>query len=227
MDFSSGNSGCVLRDAVVKIGPECQQEGAYCKELGSEVAPEIFAIIPNGYVMERLQQKTRLPSLLLDIESLLETYVWSRPSMDYHVTNRDYRDYHEQLGVPIPPWAVPQEFCMTHGDPTVSNTVYRGDKLIMCDPRPPRFYVPQCRESDMGRILQSYFQWETAAYNIPEVNYQLPFFWDHPVLRVKAAFWCEATTARIAYLEKSKPAPRERIFDWCKRVRKECQIIYG
>lgn len=227
MDFASGNSGSQLFHAVVKTGPECLQEGAYCQMLGRKIAPIVYGLLPDGYVMEKLGKASKTADLLQKINIALTYHVWTRPSVNYDVTGQDYRDYHKKLGIEIPTWAIPTEFCMTHGDPTVSNAMTRGSHLVMCDPRPPRFYVPQCQEADMGRIIQSYFGWETIAYGEPFVDYELPSFMKYDRFRNKAAFWCAAAVMRIKNLELSKKRPQFHIINWCNTTRYLCQKIYG
>jgi hypothetical protein len=227
MDFKNGNSGCDVRAAVIKRGPECLQEGAYCKLLGPKVTPVIYGLLDNGYVMEFLDHAVRGPTLIREMEALLSKHVWSRPSLDYDVTGQDWKDYHRSLGLEIPDWVIPSEFCMTHGDPTVSNTFNRGWDLLIGDPRPPRFYVPQCKESDMGRLVQSYMGWECVAYDEDQPNYQLPDFWFDRTTRNRALFWCAAATFRIEDKERKRSNSRDRIIKWCQDTRQKCSMIYG
>lgn len=226
--FGTGNSGSNLFDAVVKYGNECQIEGVYCKLLG-EVAPIVFEIVPGGYVMERLQIAPREPDLILGMELLLHKRVWNRPTVPYEVTGVDYKEYHQKIGITVPTWAIPTEFCMTHGDPTVSNAMIRisNRELVICDPRPPRAYIPSCRETDMGRLLTSAFGWEQIAYNEHPVQWLKPVFWDVPNLRRKALFWCAAACKRIAHKEWQKLPPRMYILEWCDLMVKFCFELIG
>jgi hypothetical protein len=224
-NFNTGNSGNLLREAVVKTGDGCQMEGAYCQLLGSEVCPEVYAIIPNGYVMERLSQPHPTmrsdPKFLRAIAFYLEKKVWSRPAL-HSTMDTDWRDKLKIYGIRTPDWIIPNEYCMVHGDPTVSNVLIRGRKVIIADPRPPRDYIPQCRETDLGRILQSWYGWEVAAYGAPGES------WDKPDFRTgieedRAHFWCGAAAARIEYLENSRDK-RPIILDWCRTVRSLCHV---
>lgn len=230
MDFSSGNSGNQLTEAVIKIGPGCQQEGAFCQYLGEEVTPRVYAIIQNGYVMERLAKHFPSKLLLKKIEYVLSTRVWSRPATPWSM-DVDWRDCLLEYGVKVPDWAVPTEFCLVHGDPTVSNCLIRmvdrngvaTPELVIADPRPPRNYIPQCRETDMGRIVQSFLGWEQAAYGYEFVRYEFPDFFKDKDTHRRARFWCGATAARIEYLERSR-GNRKNILDWCQSVREKCEI---
>lgn len=222
MDFSTGNSGNRLLNAVVKIGPGCQQEGSFCQHLGKEVAPEVYSIIPNGYVMEALQPVKRSPRLLRDIEFTLMTRVWSRPALPIS-NDVSWKEKLAVFGVHAPGWVINSIPCLVHGDPTVSNVLVREDDLILCDPRPPRDFIPQNKETDMGRIIQSLYGWEVAMYGAKPVDFLMPHFMEDPCYRASAIFWCGAAAARIEYLERSR-GNRKHVLEWCSYVRKECNV---
>lgn len=226
--FRRGNSGSSLQSAVVKLGADCQQEGAYCELLGVDVAPIVYAIIPGGYVMERLERPNRGTHLLIEIERLLRINVWKHPAVHYEVTGKDdFREYHTKLRWAPPEWAIPTSFCRCHGDPTVSNAMRRWDgSLVLIDPRAPRHYIPQARETDMGRLLQSALGWEEVAYGDSRVEYVPPLFWDDPTLRRKALYWCGATAKRIEKKEMESPEPREHILHWCLKVQMVCLELF-
>ena len=217
-----------MLDAVVKYGPEAQQEGAYCQLLGSTVAPEVYALIPGGYVMERLRPAPRHRELLVEIAHLLEWHVWSRPALPSSM-DADWKDHLEDFGVEVPDWVDSMAPCMVHGDPTASNALIRDRKgawqigdVVMCDPRPPRNYIPQLRETDLGRILQSKLGWEVAAYDADPVDFYEPPM--DRMTRLRAMFWCGAAAARIERLERSRGHARMRIIDWCKQTRYICGV---
>jgi hypothetical protein len=221
MDFTSGNSGSLLREAVIKTGPEVRQEGAYAQLLGKEVCPEIYALLPDGYVMERLKVPARFPSMLFMASELLANKVWNRSALPVS-TEWDWKDSLRKYGIEVPYWAIPEEYCMVHGDPTESNMLLRGSDLILCDPRPPRAYIPQCRETDLGRLMQSAYDWEVVAYGAKPVNFHEPDF-RNSLERQRAIFWCGAAAARIEYLERSRDN-RRHILDWCQETRMKCNV---
>lgn len=229
MNFSTGNSGNTLIQSVVKLGPGCQQEGVFCQYLGKEIAPEIYAIIPNGYVMEALRPAPRTADLLRLIEIQLATHVWNRPELPSSADTYWYESL-KKYGVEVPSWLSLTKPCLVHGDPTVSNALmrygpeFRKLSLVMCDPRAPREYIPQVRETDMGRILQSFYGWEEIAYNAEHIKFDCPKFLYDRELAPKATFWCGAAVARIEYLERSRPSPRRHILDWCLEIRNRCNV---
>lgn len=225
VNFSSGNSGNLLYEAVVKVGPGCQQEGAFCQHLGPVVAPVVHYMIPNGYVMERLKPAVIRRRTLIDIETALADYIWCRPALP-STNDTSWREVlAERYAIDVPDWVGRSEPCLVHGDPTLSNALYRENytSLIMGDPRPPRDYMPQTRETDMGRILQSYMGWEVAAYGYNEMAYSAPFFVTDATLYREALFWCGAAASRIQYLELSR-GHRKNILDWCQRTREFCHV---
>ena len=240
MNFSTGNSGNLLRASVTKTGDGCVQEGSYCQYLGKDVCPEIYGFVDNGYVMEALQPSPRYPRLLRDIEELLKAKVWSRPALPIS-NDEGWRNALKKFGVEVPSWLPVSIPCLCHGDPTASNALIREhpietvehldgtkhlcmhDQLIMGDPRPPRDFIPQCRETDMGRILQSHYGWEEIAYGEQHVDFLTPDFTYSDEVMGMAMFWCGAAVARIEYLERSR-ANRRKILDWCLEVRGICNV---
>lgn len=234
MNLTTGNSGNRLRPAVIKTGPGCQQEGAFCQYLGPQIAPEIYTIFPDGYVMEALASAPRSFDLLHRMETVLRAYVWNRPALP-STDDTDWRHNLAKFSVDVPDWVVPTEFCLVHGDPTASNALIRpiispglptgpDPRIILCDPRAPRNYIPQCRETDMGRILQSYYGWEVAAYGATPARFLEPYFMcEHQYAR-KAKFWCGAAAARIEYQERLRANPNRSILDWCLETRAKCNV---
>jgi hypothetical protein len=234
MDLSSGNSGSKLEEVILKTGEGCTIEGAFCRHLGEIVCPKIYDINPQGYVMEKLEQIPRTPDLLRDIENLLERFVWIRPSQYFEVTGQEnYIEFQKSMGIETPNFARPTEFCLIHGDPTVSNAMNRisGDRvlginnsLVLIDPRAPNGHVPSAAMVDRGKILQSYFGWEEVAYGEESHSYWQPHFMSDPELKRQALFWLGYHAARIEQLEISRNLNRRNILDWCKQVRKHCHV---
>jgi hypothetical protein len=220
--LNTGNSGNQLREAIIKTGKECQQEGAYCQYLGPLICPIVYGIIPNGYVMEKLEPAPRTPTLLLNIEDSLNKFIWHRQATPSSL-DTDWREELKKYGVETPDWVISDKQCLVHGDPTVSNALIRGNSIVMCDPRPPRNYIPQFVETDMGRILQSMWGWEIIAYGASFSNFIPPKFWSNETYRKRAIFWCGAAAARIEYLERSR-GYRSNILRWCEDIRSACNV---
>jgi len=220
--FETGNSGNLLIETVTKIGPNVAQEAAYCQYLGDQVCPKIYHIGIDIYTMEKLLEVPRDKDLLRRMENLLEYKVWNRPALPSS-NEVDWRIKLQKFGIEVPKWLKTSSPCLCHGDPTASNALSRnggryGRYIIIGDPRPPRDFIPQCRETDVGRLLQSYFGWEVAAYNCSQVIFDKPKYWSDESL-----FWCGAAAARIEYLERSRSS-RENILNWCQVVRRICGV---
>lgn len=221
MNFATGNSGNRLQAAVVKTGPGCQQEGVFCQYLGDNVAPRIYAILEDGYVMESLLDigPSSRSDVLVRIEEKLEKYVWNRPAIPSGIDKPWREKLWENYGVRVPDWIQDKETCLVHGDPTVSNAMHRNGELVLIDPRPPRDYIPQTPETDMGRIVQSLLGWEGVAYGAPAVQYRPPRFMNSRYHYKAAMFWAGAAAARIEYLEMTRQK-RTNILDWCGAIRR-------
>ena len=224
MNLSSGNSGAILKEAIVKTGPDCQFEAAFCRHLGEKVCPKIYSSWSDGFAMEKLESVPRTPDLLRRIEKLLEENVWNRPSQNFEVTGQDdYLEFQRKMRIRTPDYAKPTEFCLIHGDPTVSNAMVRSDgSLVLIDPRAPNGHIPSAAMVDRGKILQSLFRWETAAYDEPWINYSNPEFLYDPELRKQSMFWLFYHVSRIEQLEISRGWNRQTVLDWCRKTKEKC-----
>jgi hypothetical protein len=217
-----GNSDAEVTLSVLKIGPEEQARGEWVDFLGREVCPEVYKIFDNGYVMEFLEPVRPYEALLLDMENLLETQVWCRPDPGtnawwlLHLRNR--------IEMPDPPPAT--RYTLTHGDCTVSNAMKRGDQLLIIDPLPPRRYIPNVPESDMGRLIQSAMGWEVLMYGDEIIEYDPPTFWFREKERRLALWWCACLAMRIALFERQR-AGREKVLQWTHTVAEKCFIAMG
>lgn len=201
----------------MKTGNECVQEGAYCQLLGADVCPEVYGFHATGYFMEKLYPIDVHEHLLLDIEDLLDERVWCRPALPSS-SDLDWREQLHAQGIAIPN-GIHSTLCMVHGDPTVSNALSSAEgDLLLCDPRPPRSYVPQYIETDMAVLLQSYYGWEHAAYGWDKTVFVPPRFTDNPTQLRRAMFWLGVKARRIATYEQ-RGLRRPQVFAWCEEIR--------
>lgn len=217
-----GNSGARIIETVTKWHSDAMIEGAFCQHLGEKVCPRVYTTASGYYTMEKLGEIPPRPTLLREIERALEEYVWARPTQNYDVSGQmDFLEFHRSMGIDTPSWAIPTEFCLIHGDPTVSNAMTREEdnRLILIDPRAPNGHIPSWKTVDMGKILQSYFNWEVVAYGSKPVDYILPkFMQDEHMLR-EAMFWCFYHVSRIEQHERARNWNRTNILDWCEEVK--------
>lgn len=187
-----GLSGARIRLAAVKTGPGCREQGEYVEHLGPEVAPRMLGIVHDGYAMEQLREAPCTRSTLEAAVHQLRTRVWNRPP---------WPRYHEPLGWQQQlsswcelhaPWITTiirrvydvteltsPRWCLTHGDPTLSNVMLRDPSLeerrgheagvvmpvrVLADPIPPHGKVPPLPEVDRGKLLQSVIGWERVLF---------------------------------------------------------------
>lgn len=202
-----GNSGALITVNKTGGGQDLTAEADLLIELGNQVCPKFIAFYKEGYTMEyctSLSPPVASQYIFQCIHNLLKAYVWDRDSI-YPPTNWAEANYNWRLE--HAPWildcnATKEITCLTHGDPTLANVVFRKEtgQLLLCDPLPPRPEFPSTRSVDYGKMLQSAAGWEhqldyvwpdstpfwLLENLIPKEYHQNSLFW--------AAFHC----ARIA-----------------------------
>jgi len=213
-----GNSGASLSEAIVKSGPEASDEAAYMQHLGPEVCPEVLLRSKSKYAMEMCEVVPPDCFTLIRIESLLMSSVWCREPLEDPTCL-----WRRETPVYAPDWTVPSVYCLTHGDPTVGNVMWRGDQMLIGDPRPPRPYTPECADVDRGKILQSALGWESVAYGVDLLDFEEPLFWANLATRRRAMFWCYVASQRILVREYQRKQQRSEIVEWCHKVEEVCR----
>lgn len=208
----------------MKIGhPECSDEARQCIALGSEVCPQIYAVLPDRYFMERLEQTERNGYLIALMHRLLREKVWSRPPV---APGRIWRPAFEaKYGFAAPDW-VDESECLTHGDPTVSNALRRGQHIVLCDPA-PRPYVPEYASVDRGRLLQSLLGYECEAHGEPWVDFEYRSMTDawSAEQTTRAVFWLAVSVRGIVQREMRSEHPRTELQNWCYAVQSRCEEV--
>lgn len=190
---SSGAEFNFLGDRVVKLAPEkavgdrVMAQGMWLQKHQSPAVPRVFQVYARSYVMERLIVP---PLWALDHEvifhhllSALSVHVWSRPAevepnrysieMKYTKlcdqfklteTMEELDKLHDSIQ-----WDDLKR-CLTHGDPTLDNVMFREDDaevgVVIGDPIPATPAVPDLRCVDFGKILQSLLGWEETRYGL-------------------------------------------------------------
>tara|TARA_Y100000310_G_scaffold270200_1_gene283862 strand:+ start:2805 stop:3638 length:834 start_codon:yes stop_codon:yes gene_type:complete len=120
--------------------------------------------------------------LFVDVIQKLEE-LWTT-GQGWHVHNKDTPDYDERCegrweehmsyimsrAASYCPWVVPHlvgmqdnldptkfHYCKAHGDPTLENVMLhpRDGRIVLIDPLPPSNRIPECKESDVGKLMQS------------------------------------------------------------------------
>lgn len=229
-----GFSDATIR--IIKQGGGVAEQGLLCTHLGPEIAPVVYSQILDGYIMELLDQAPRrgMDELNL-IQKRLEDMVWNRPARGNH----EWTPWLQPLisWAKDSPWTLgairkfyPVQpvhgYCLIHGDPTLANLMIRKDGyLVISDPMPRLWYrkeIPERKEVDLGKILQSAIGWEymlgvPLALNRNEQ--QVLDKLSHQE-RLGALLWASIHLARIAIrcvTDNKRPDIRE----WAKKMSKE------
>lgn len=218
--------------AVIKRGPKVNAEIEYLKVLGPEVAPQIITSGDGCYVMEYLEpiRGVGLGWWPRQIENMLAERVWHRS--EHHVEGQEswYHKLYHTTGIKAPDWShTISPRCMTHGDCTLANTMQRPYKdpgpkggevggWVLIDPVPPGHRVPQIRECDQSKIMQTMLGWETITGGMLPVEWEMPDFVresrDSHLRRV--LFWTGVTLVRAG---QSVKVEWEKT--WCDHLSKE------
>lgn len=159
--------------SVLKRGDDSvREQGVLCRALGPQITSHVYKIMDDGYEMEMLDQPwSRGGTELSVIWAKLETQVWMKPSVYWNDGWLSYLIVWSRLSAP---WITekirvlyPEEptlgYSLIHGDPTLANLMMRGQILVVTDPMPRMRYrqeIPNRREVDWGKMLQSAAGWE-------------------------------------------------------------------
>lgn len=212
-----------------KWGDNMHWQGMYCQLLGPHVCPQVLDLQTNGYIMERLDERVpaadELVGWLLQAHRLLEVMVWPRlahrrdwqPALRTWARGCPWLELDALLPQLYP--TLPDEV-LCHGDPTLANVLWRDGAMVLCDPIPPRPYIPSLRAVDVGKLLQSAIGWEThlepdrwPAPPMTAVDTVLQ--WESPEEGTRAAFWAAVHCARILPYAKT-----ERTTAWARAASK-------
>lgn len=190
---SSGAEFNFLGDRVVKLAPDksvgdrVMAQGAWLMRHQSPAVPRVFQVYARSYVMERLIVP---PFWALDHQvifehllSALSVHVWSQPAEVEHDADETEVKYAmlcerfqlhdicselDKLHDTIK-WDELKR-CLTHGDPTLDNVMFREDDakvgVVIGDPIPATPAVPDLQCVDLGKILQSLLGWEETRYGL-------------------------------------------------------------
>lgn len=213
-----GHSGAKIFPAICKDGPynELEMEATHLESLGPEVAVRVFMFgdMGNGtgrIVMESMGSVISNNLLTRSVETL-DLKVWFRPPP----SNWDYDywrvEFFQRFGFDAPDW-LEERHCLIHGDPTLANTFFNGERVRYIDPKTPSKGIPPFASVDLGKIMQSWLGWERALYfragravasdwdKHYAAPHEYPFMGiDEETLR-RATFWCMIHCLRIVHRE--------------------------
>lgn len=176
--------------------------------------------------MEQLRRIEILRSDTQLLESILSTFVWNRPPVP--MAGGWSGLLRATTGISVPDWALQSHECLTHGDPTLANLMMRHgnaepDTPIIIDPVSPMGgRVPQIREIDQAKILQSMCGWEAliGGFTLNSGMWLYPHFMflDQGHLR-RVVFWLGVTVRRcMDHLREGD----EVAHVWCNHLFREC-----
>lgn len=189
---SSGATFNFLGNRVVKMAPEktvgqrVMDQGLWLQKHQSPAVPKVFQVYARSYVMERLivpplwalDHKVIFEHLLaacgdiwmhpaeveLDYEAMIIKWVTLCAKFDLGEVRNDLLKLCDQIN-----WDDLKR-CLTHGDPTLDNVMFREDDadvgVVIGDPIPATPAVPDLRCVDLGKILQSLLGWEETRYGL-------------------------------------------------------------
>lgn len=129
---------------------------------------------------------------------------WQRPFLDWMLQNTDSRDFLPAIFLLLhgryP--TLFQDVDLIHGDPTMENTMYRGNVPVLIDPVAGDPKLPRNRYLDVGKMLQSSMGYERFKY--PDLFKYDPFAQTQSILsmlhmeeREVSLFWCMVHHYRI------------------------------
>lgn len=232
-----GFSDATIR--ILKQGKGSREQGELCRRLGPSVAPVVYDLVEDGYVMELLDQPpARGKYELLSVFARLSHSVWNRPYCSkfepggwLELLLKDSLDF-PWLGEAISV-CYPEEptagYTLIHGDPTLANLMVRrsGEKVVS-DPMPRmlyRFEIPDRREVDLGKLVQSAAGWEHML-GCPGALYEQEYLILNkltPHDRRLACLWAAIHLARVA---RRAPARGEfQIEEWAQSSSKHFSLL--
>jgi len=181
---------CVTKLDVERTGTFVRKQGEWLSRWSPhvEMLPRVQRVLHNGYVMETLWVP-QLHEINLDrtIELILHhlhDQLWSKTSGSFRFFDAcEHRDYVYHLIGDIQPHSgqrkeLKQKLAdarthidfatlrvgLTHGDCIIDNVAYRGDELVIIDPIPASYGLPNLQAVDVGRLIQSAIGYEYVRY---------------------------------------------------------------
>jgi hypothetical protein len=215
---------------VMKKFPGALQQCEYLltlNDLRPSFVPKVWAITPEGYSMEILENATFSKSMIVvilqDILNVLPLY-WSHllpiaeaPS-NWRVELCKWCEYFDLKPFLDRQYAGEESQRYIHGDPTLANVMYRSNgDMVLIDPIRPTGKIPGLPEVDVGKVLQSYIGWEHVLNRAEDHAPKLPPYTD-TILKghsdravITAEFWLMVHLLRIL----PYAGAREDIKSWC------------
>lgn len=179
MTSSHGQSGAVVHvvnDSAIKVNwsapARVVEQGEWLKANAAPNLPTVQAILPSGYIMERLTPVATANVELGGVLAALQACVWNSAPVNLVNTPETLLkvslilDKHapELLEAAVEQLAYIRSTvdCLTHGDPTAENVMLRNEsEYVLIDPLPSTEAIPDDMAVDVGKLLQSAHGWES------------------------------------------------------------------
>lgn len=219
VETQHGSSGAILdiqKHFVRKtgdgaVGERVLAQAKWLDEHRSSVVPVIFDVMPNGYMMERLEEVEPFTLDIADLDAIigrLSRGVWYHQA-EIHLSETAHCE--KMLGLEkkfashemkLFLWEFretafddDQRRCLTHGDPTLDNVMRRSGYFVITDPIPATPAVPDLWAVDLGKILQSLTGFEYVRYGVtPHKSTEVrpghlldTLDWND---RIRTVYWC-------------------------------------
>lgn len=167
-----------------RTGTRVVEQGVWLRMHECQVLPKVYEVHRCGYVMERLtppEAQATTVQLLVHVANALNT-IWYRyqsaDDLNHFIRDRHSMWLRKLLRETLPtdrhgpllnavqylPEPTTLQRRLTHGDPIVDNVMHRDDVMVLIDPIPSTYAVPDVLCSDVGRLIQSGLGYEGARY---------------------------------------------------------------
>lgn len=219
-----GFSGATIERAQYN-GRWCIRKEHPCLDIGTQIAackflypitPFVHYAEPNNraYVMEELSEPPEMSTAVAlkmfeEARQLLTKMAWTsyiptkshdwRGNLCAFIKEVKNMSGIEEMLDKLYPRDVPQPAELTHGDPTLSNMMYRGRQLCIIDPL-PSIKIADDWTADVGKMMQSAIGWEIVTCNW---RYNIKDCVEHLLIRrsstdiLRIWFWCMVHCVRI------------------------------
>lgn len=188
---ASGATIIITKDFTTKLDVErtgtfVRSQGEWLAQNRYELLPNVTEVLHNGYVMETLDVPDLWTLDVMDTILLIRNRLnelWKRggrkryidgPGHDAYVHQlardvtsskdevRELRDWLREARTSIDFGSL--RTGLTHGDCIIDNVAYREGVLVLLDPIPATYAIPDFVASDVGRLIQSAVGYESIRY---------------------------------------------------------------
>jgi hypothetical protein len=168
----------------VAIGERILRQGRFLYLHPRTSFPVVSRINERGYEMEILDSyildSESRDKILYDVIETLRTDVWTESAkVDFNSSGHIHKVFKLCMDYALISFSKFEKvfgsiqwdklpICLTHGDPTVDNAMsrFKTFDMVLIDPLPATDLIPNYRAVDVGKVLQSAYNYEFIRYNI-------------------------------------------------------------